>query len=128
MSLYKGSVVSIKITNPFAKGWLLLLLGVIVCSVGLGMQWDTVTFLAGSSSTTGTILRCDVTTIHALGHPTDAYTSVITFQTQTGQTITFEASSNSTCEAGDSVAVRYHPNNPQDARLDSNTWVIFFVI
>lgn len=114
------------ITSPFAKGWLLLLFAIIFGSVGLGMQWNTVIFLPGSLSATGTIIHCDMKTTLSQGHPGTEPVPVVSFQTQTGQHMVFEASeSDSSCFEGDTRNVRYHPNDPQGARLDSNTWLVF---
>jgi hypothetical protein len=117
---------TITITNPFAIGWLLVLVGIVPMAIGVFIQWNTLTFLPGTVSTTGTVIRCDTeTTINSQGQHTYLF-PVVSFQTQSGQHITFEASeSDGSCFEGNTATVRYHPNDPQDARLNSNIWLGF---
>lgn len=114
------------ITNPFVSGWLLILFGVVFGCIGLAVQWNTVMFFPGSISTTGTVIRCDMRTMINQGHSVTESVPVVSFQTQTGQHLTFEAAGGgSSCFEGDTVTVRYHPNDPQNARLNSNAWLVF---
>jgi hypothetical protein len=119
------------ITNPFAKGWILLFFGLIPIIIGLAMQLNTLAFLSSADSATGTILQCKLETTTAQGKTTTNDFPVIRFQTQSGQSITFQSSeSDDNCWEGDTRTVKYQPDDPHNARLDasSNIWLAFIGI
>lgn len=88
----------------------------------VSMVWGTLNFLPGTVSAQGTILSCEmVTSKHG-----PSCLPTVRFQTSSGQRIIFQSSTASnTFTEEDSVTVRYHPNNPGDARVDSGivTWL-----
>lgn len=112
--------------SPLAGGCLIAFVGLIFIATGACIQWDTLRFLPGTVSTTGTIAYCDMVE-NPSSHGTDCYPRV-SFQTQAGQQIIFESNvgSNGYYE-GEGVTVKYHPNNPQDARLDPGISWMFFI-
>lgn len=96
---------------------------VIVGALGVGwsiaVTASTVRFLAGSATTTGTVIDNHLGPRHR--HGWRGATPEISF-TASGRTITFSAtveSSPQQHEKGDTVPVRYRPDDPQDARLDT---------
>src|SRR5258708_7887254 len=91
------------------------------CSRGI-LAWNTLGFLPGTVSTTGTIIACPVTQ-DSSSIPT------VSFQTQAGQHLTFRGSEPLTgCIEGETVPVVYHPTTPQDARIESISWLGWIVI
>jgi hypothetical protein len=116
------------VIGPRAGGCLLVVIGLIIVAVGALVEWNTLSFLPGTVSTTGTILSCDMISNPSNGGVDCA--PVVQFQTQTGQSITFKSSVGSSGYfVGDGVTVLYHPNHPQDARLDIGMawiWVYIF--
>jgi len=129
MKFYKVTAgYTITITNPFTIGWICILLGLFIGLFVVADHLETLQFLRGSLSTQGTIIQCNTESVSGLnGSRNDAVFPVVRFQTQIGQRITFEASeSDGSCLEGNTVTVRYHPNNPEDARLNaSNEWLWF---
>lgn len=99
-------------------------IGVVFAIVGGIFTWNTLRFLPGTVSTQGTIVSC-VESNDAEG--SNGCQPIVSFQTSSGQHMTFQSSVNSTAFAqGDAVAVRYHPNDPGNARIDSwwVTWLL----
>lgn len=109
--------------NPLVRGCAFLLLAIIFIAVGIVLVIDMLSFLPGSVSTTGTIVQCNAV------QDADGSTTcqpVISFKTQSGQTIKFTSTdSSSTYQQGNTVTVRYHPATPQDAQIYSfsTTWL-----
>lgn len=93
-------------------------------------------FLPGSATTTGTITHCTMQTIEqtdSRGHPdgtTEVCQPTVRFTTQAGQQITFTSANGSDYHVGGTLPVRYHPNTPQDARLDDfiSTWFLTLLL
>jgi hypothetical protein len=131
MNIYKRTSnvgPTITITNPITIGWILLFFGLIFGVIGIVFQWNTLAFLPGTVSTTGTIIQCkSETTTNSQGNQINNNFPVVSFQAQSGQQITFKASeSDSSCFEGGTVKVIYHPDNPHDARLNAfNAWLVF---
>jgi len=100
-----------------------LLVGVGIFGLALGgiLAWNTLGFLPGTVSTTGTIIACPVTQDNSCA-PT------VSFWTQAGQHLTFRGSEPSTYVEGETVPVVYHPTTPQDARIESISWLGWVVI
>ncbi len=101
-----------------------LLVGVGIFGLALGgiLAWNTLGFLPGTVSTTGTIIACSITQ-DSSSIPT------VSFQTQAGQHLTFRGSEPLTgCLEGETVPVVYHPTTPQDARIESISWLGWVVI
>lgn len=116
------------VIGPRAGGCFLVVIGLIIVAVGTLIEWNTLNFLPGTVSTTGTILSCAM-----VSNPNNGGTAcepTVQFQTQTGQSITFKSSVGSDgYYAGDGVTVLYHPNHPQDARLDVGmVWIWVYVL
>ena len=106
------------------SGCLLTCIGMIILAIGVFLYWNTLTFLPGTVSTTGTITSCEMVS-DSISHGSDCEPT-ISFQTQAGQHITFKSpvGSGSYVE-GEEVTVLYHPNNPQDARLNPGImWLV----
>lgn len=83
------------------------------------MVWGNVLFFAYTFSATGTITSCQIE--HTSGKFSSGEPSceaTILFITRSGQQIPFTADAGD-AQAGGTVAIRYHPYNPQDARIDS---------
>lgn len=110
-------------------GWLFTLSSLIWLAVGGLFTLDTMRFLPGTLSANGTIIHCDYSivvqhvnsNVHVNNNNGQSYTCdpTVSFATQSGQRVTITtSSSSSTYHAGDAVSVRYHPNDPQDARID----------
>lgn len=75
----------------------------------------TLISLSGTVSAQGTILSCT--------YPGRSCQPTVSFQTLSGQQITFRSSTESTAFApGKYVTVRYHPTDPQDAQVDP--WIV----
>lgn len=113
--------------SPLAGGCLLAFLGMIFVAIGVFPEWDTLRFLPDTISTKGTIVTCE--RVANLKNRTNACYPTVKFQTQEGRYITFNSSigSDSYVE-GETVTVRYHANNPQDARLDPGfIWLSFIL-
>ena len=116
--------------SPLAGRCVIVFTGLIIIAIGVLIEWDTLRFLPGTVSTMGIIAYCDKVENPAY-HGTNCYPTV-SFQTQTGQNVTFESpvGSNGYFEGyyeGETVTVKYHPNNPQDARLDPGIAWLFFI-
>jgi hypothetical protein len=114
--------------GPRAGGCLAVVIGLIILAVGALVEWNMLSFLPGTVSTTGTILSCDMASNPDNGG-TDCFPTV-QFQTQAGQSITFKSSAGSEgYYVGAGVTVLYHPNHPQDARLDVGmVWIWVYVL
>jgi hypothetical protein len=98
-------------------GWLAILTGSVMFLIGLFILFGTLSFLSGTVTAQGTIIRC-------VWAGKSGYRPVVNFQTQTGQSITFSSPSPDSCHQGDTVTVRYHADDPQYALIDSffGTW------
>ncbi len=83
---------------------------------------EQTTFVRGAVSATGTIIACDF-------GPKGSCDPTIRFTTQAGQQITFQASEGSSSyREGGTVPVKYHLNDPQNARIDDETPILLVVI
>lgn len=116
------------VIGPRAGGCFLVVIGLIVVAVGVLVEWNYLSFLPGTVSTTGTILSCDMASNPNNGG-TDCFPTV-QFQAQTGQSITFKSSVGSNgYYVGGGVTVLYHPNHPQDARLGVGmVWIWVYIL
>lgn len=100
-----------KIGPGVLTGRILTIIGTVFLVVGVLIGGYLFISLSGTESTQGTILSCS--------YPQGSCQPTVSFQTQSGQRITFHSSTaSSTWAPGDSVSVRYHPNNPQEADVD----------
>jgi hypothetical protein len=98
----------------------------IIVATGVFLEWDTLRFLPGTVSTTGTIISCEM--VPNPKNRTDPCYPTVSFQTQAGQQIRFKSSvGSSSYVEGEAVTVKYHPNNPQDARLDPGIIWLFII-
>ncbi|MBV9713542.1 MAG: DUF3592 domain-containing protein [Ktedonobacteraceae bacterium] len=114
-----------KRTNPIRVGCTLAFVGLIFLVGGLFFLMDTLKFLPGTLSAQGTITHCTYGT-DSEGN-SNGCSPTVSFKTRSGQSISFFSStSSSTFHEGDSVPVRYHPNNPQDGRIDA-FWVVWLI-
>lgn len=116
--------------SPRAGGCLLVCIGILILAVGAVLEWNAVQFLPGTVSATGTIIACDTAPPNApVTQQGGGCAPTVSFQTQTGQQLTFKGSDRSTSySVGETVAVVYHPNDPQDARLAPGGAWLFFVV
>lgn len=84
--------------------------------IGFFSVWRDVKFLiADSASTNGKVISCQIERDPKGRTYCEA---TISFDTQSGQYITFKAPAGNSNE-GDMIAVLYHPNHPEDARIDT---------
>ncbi len=116
--------------SPRAGGCLFACVGILIIAVGAVLEWNTLQFLPGTVSATGTIIACETAPPNAPVTQEGGCAPTVSFQTQAGQPITLKESERSTSyPVGETVTVVYHPNNPQDARLAPGmTWLVFVVI
>ena len=108
-------------SNPIISGCIIGFVGLVFAVVGTFFLMDTLRFLPGTITANGTIVQCKDS-----GGENSSCQPVVNFTTQSGQQITFNSSfSSSSFNEGEAVTVRYHPNNPHDARIDSfvSTWL-----
>ncbi len=109
-------------------GYIVSFLGIIFVIVALAILIGTLSFLPGSVSTTGTITHCAMVAVQVNGSSGgEACQPTISFRTQTGQQVTITPSQNSSVyHVGDTLPLRYHPNNPAAAHLDdfASTWLL----
>ena len=105
-----------KKVSPMAlTGGILAFGGAMFVVIGTLIAGSTLISLSGTVSAQGTILSC--TYSGGSCQPT------VSFQTLSGKLITFRSSTSSSTFAPEkSVTVRYHPNDPQDAQIDS--WIV----
>lgn len=105
---------------------MIIFIGLIIIAIGVFIEWDTLRFLPGTVSTMGIISYC-YKTGNSLYRETYCYPTV-SFQTLAGQEVTFESGvGSSEYYEGKTVTVKYHPNNPQDARLDPGLAWLFCI-
>lgn len=111
--------------RPVTNGCLLAVFGLVFLGVGYFLLMDTLKFLPGTLSAQGVITSC------RYDRDSDGSSSgcrpTIRFQTQSGQSISIVSSvSSDLFHARDIVAVRYHPETPEDGRPDTfwSTWLI----
>ena len=128
-------------------GYVFTVVSILMVVFALVFLCLVVLFLPGSVTATSTITHCTMQTVEqtdSRGHPngtTEVCLPTVRFTTQAGRQITFTpANSSDAYHVGDTLPVRYHPNTPQDARLDDfgSTWlptlilggmsVIFFIV
>jgi Protein of unknown function (DUF3592) len=106
-------------TDSIMGGCIAALVGIIALAIGFFLLLDTLRFLPGTVSANGTIVSCKM--VRDSSGSTSCEPTV-SFATQAGQPLTFSSSfGSSSYSEGETVTVRYHPTNPQDARIDS--WV-----
>jgi hypothetical protein len=112
--------------SPRAGGALLTLFGLLFAVIGIFIQWNTLMFLPGTVSTTAVILSCGIPPgINASGEECQP---TFQFQTRTGRSMTIKDMGASTSWfEGETVTVAYHPNDPQDARIDAGVFWLFLV-
>jgi hypothetical protein len=96
-------------------GKICALIGVIFVVVGVLIAGYTLISLSGTVATQGTILSCN--------YSKKSCQPTVSFRSSSGQQFTFRSSWDSSLFAPqDTVTVRYHPDNPQDAQVDP--WII----
>jgi hypothetical protein len=111
--------------NPITNGCLLAIFGLVALGFGYFLLMDTLKFLPGTLSAQGVITKC------RYGRDKDGNATgcrpTIRFTTQSGQSITIAPSeSSSFFHVRDTIAVRYHPETPEDGRTDTflSTWLL----
>jgi hypothetical protein len=114
--------------HPITNGCLLAIFGLVFLGVGYFLLMDTLKFLPGTLSAQGIITRC------SYDRDSDGRSSgcrpTIRFQTQSGQSVSIVSSvSSAFFHVRDTVAVRYHPDTPEDGRPDTfwSTWLFPFI-
>lgn len=107
------------------SGCVAVIVGLMFMAVAFYLIKDTLSFIPGTLTAQGTIIKCSYDTNSDDGggscNPTTR------FVTQAGQTITIGSSeSASSFHQGDKVSVKYHAKTPQDGRIYSfvATWMI----
>ncbi len=96
-------------------GCCFVLFGMLFALIAISILIDQAVFRFGTVSANGTIVSCDV-------DEKGDYFVTIRLTTQKDQQITFQSSDNSSsCHDGEVVPVKYHPNDPQDARVDNGS-------
>ena len=93
-----------------------LFLSIVWLGIGGFFTAQSLLFFPGTFSAPGTVTSCQFYDDDQVCYPT------ISFVTKSGQKImvTISSSGSSTYHVGDTLPVRYHPNAPQDARLDDS--------
>lgn len=81
--------------------------------LGIGELWNEIEFLPGTATANGRADFCQE--VHT--YKRSYCEATVSFETQAGRSIVFREAVNSVKE-GDAVVVRYHPDNPEDARID----------
>ena len=93
------------------------LIGIVFLAAGIYLVMDTLKFLPGTVTAQGMITHCSY---DESSDTANSCSPTIRFKTKSGQSIAISSSvSSNTCSEGQIVQVRYHPNTPQDGRLDS---------
>lgn len=116
--------------NPLAAGCGTFICGCIFLLFGILFVRDTLSFLPGTLTTSGVITHCDYNNNNDTSDAitgSSSCTPTVKFQTKSGQTISFISSESAAWfHQNDTVTVRYHPQTPNDGRIDSflSTWLI----
>jgi len=98
----------------------LLLLGVGIVAAGVHNLVDNLRPLsAASRRADGAVIRIESVTSGSGSEQHTSYEPVVRFLTAREQVVVFTSSTGSSHNVGDSVKVRYDPNHPDRARLDS---------
>ncbi|WP_220209804.1 DUF3592 domain-containing protein [Reticulibacter mediterranei] len=111
--------------NPITNGCLLAIFGLVFLGVGYFLLMDTLKFLPGTLSAQGVITNCSYD--RDRNGSSSGCRPTIRFQTQSGQSISVAPSeSSSFFHVRDTIAVRYHPETPEDGRTDTflSTWML----
>ena len=113
-------------TDSIMGGCIAALVGIIAVAIGFFLLLDTLRFLPGTVSANGTIVSCKMVSDSG----STSCEPTVSFATQAEQPVTFSSSfGSSTFSEGETVTVRYHPTNPQDARIHSwETRIVPFFI
>lgn len=109
---------------PGCAGCLVPLAGLFFLAAGIFFGRDTLLFLPGTVTAQGTIIACSY---DETDPQSSACSPTVRFLTQSGQTLTIHSPfGSSSFSSGQSVQIRYHPNTPQDGRIDSfeSMWAI----
>jgi len=106
-----------------------LIIGLIFLFFGIFLVKDTLQFMPGTVTAQGTITHCSYNdnTSHTSDAPSSSCSPTVSFITKSGQPITINSSyGSSSFYEGQQVQVRYHPNTPQDGRIDTfiGNWLI----
>jgi hypothetical protein len=117
-------------------GYVAAIGAIIFIAIALFASIGVLSFLPGTMTTTGAITHCTMVQVPQTGsngHPdgtTEDCQPTVSFRTQSGQQITFTSSWGSNYQVGDLLSVRYHPDNPQGARVDDfgSTWLLPVVL
>lgn len=108
--------------NSGCGGCLVPLVGLVFLVIGIFLIKDTLQFLPGTVTAQGTIIHCSYDDAQST-----ACAPTVRFMAKSGQSIAINPSfSSSSFYEGQSVQIRYHPNTPQDGRIDSFTsvWLV----
>ena len=125
--LLRGRVFGPSSTGTMRKprwGLLVAAIGVLLLGVGLVVAGvhDLVDILRPSSSSRradGVVIRIEIVTSGSGSDSRTSYHPVVRFLTAREQVIVFTGNVDAGHSVGDSVKVRYDPNHPHHARLDS---------
>jgi hypothetical protein len=93
---------------------------IIILMVGIFETLNDILFLPGALSTNGIIISCQVE--HQLKGG-DYCGATISFETRSSEHVTFYDAAGDSKE-GDTVMVKYHPNDPQGARIDTLSYYL----
>lgn len=101
--------------------WWQVFIGIIICIVfltlvGSILSLRDILFLPGTATASGTVISCQLEYNNKTGNYCH---TIIGFDTQSSEHVTFETSMDGSTQAGDRVAVRYQLLKPEDARIDS---------
>jgi hypothetical protein len=103
-------------------GWIFVGSGALCMVLAILWMINTLWFLPGTISTTGTIISCTGAAYEI------SCQSTIRFKTQAGQLITFTDGTSPNSTEGSAVTVVYHPDHPQDARIDPrDLWLTLII-
>lgn len=96
--------------------------GIVLFVLGFLKYADNREFIAGAKSTTGKVIGFETFDAPGISPWEDIHYAMIAYTTEDGSEIQFRGPSKDSLvrlDQGDVVRVLYHPNAPQDARVDS---------
>lgn len=110
--------------RPLPIGAIIIVFGCLIGLAALVGLYSDLSFFVSSISTNGRVISCQ-----QIYHSNDCYATV-SFETQTHQQVTFSFQTNS-WHKGDTVPVRYRPDDPGNARisgLSAGDYVVLILV